>query len=121
MNRILTIMCLVIITNFIFSQTNQFHEDIFFNSFSHEGNIGSSHYDPRKRNIEKDYTVHLECTSLQGIDKVILLKESNNAITILVGDFAEGLVISDLEAGVYYIGYYFKRNCIAQERLLVAN
>ena len=121
MNRILTIMCLVIIHNFTFSQTKQFHEDIFFNSFSNEGNIGSSHIDSRKNNSEKVYTVNLEWTSSESLDKVILLKASNNAITILAGDLTEELVISDLEAGVYYVGYYYKRNCIAKERLLLAN
>ncbi|OUT71936.1 MAG: hypothetical protein CBB76_02620 [Crocinitomicaceae bacterium TMED16] len=121
MNRIVTIICLVIIHNFTFSQPKQFHEDIFFNSFSNEANIGSSLIESRKTNSEKVYTVNLEWSSSQSLDKVILLKASNNAITILAGDLNKELTVSDLEAGVYYVGYYYKRNCIAKETLLVAN
>ncbi len=121
MNRIVTIICLVIIHNFTFSQPNQFHEDIFFNSFSNEGNAGSSQINFEMPKAENVYSVNLEWSSSQSLDKVILVKASNNAITILAGDLTKDIVINDLEAGVYYVGYFYQRNCIAKETLLVAN
>jgi hypothetical protein len=118
MNRIATIICLVIINNFTFSQQNQFHEDIFLNSFSNETDMGSS--SAKSEPSKTEFNVNLDWDDSQPIDKVILINKSDGAVTILAGDLSKNLTVRRLEAGLYQVGYFYKKTCMASETLIVS-
>jgi len=119
MNRIATIICLVIINNFTFSQQNQFHEDIFLNSFSNETDMGSS--SAKSESSKKEFNVNLDWDDSQPIDKVILINKSDGSVTILAGDLSKNLTVRRLEAGLYQVGYFYNKTCMASETLIVSH
>lgn len=119
MNRIATIICLVIINNFTFSQQNQFHEDIFLNSFSNETDLGSS--SAKSEGSKKEFNVNLDWDVSQPIDKVILINKSDGAVTILAGDLSKNLTVRRLKVGLYQVGYFYKKTCMASETLIVSH
>ncbi|MEJ6506366.1 MAG: hypothetical protein QNK70_05825 [Crocinitomicaceae bacterium] len=117
MNRIVTIICLVIISNITFSQQKQLHEDIFLHSFTSDGDSGPSYVD---KPFEKErYHINLEWKSIEKVDRVILIKSDQSEVFIIAGDLKKDIVVKDLGEGTYYIGYFLGRISIATETLIV--
>lgn len=122
MKNLFTITCLAIMTNITFSQHQQLGEDIFLNSYGGV-EVNSEVVQTENESVlsSRSQEVNLNWNTEEKINKIILIKEDYSDITIIGGEFKQGVLVKDLTKGLYHVGYFLDNTCVTTSTIVVGS